>query len=69
MKVGQMLGLGLRNTAADLAKQRVNEKSATHANATMNPPYRKLNAQIFQSFAPGQHVLVNAIDQCPIEVE
>jgi hypothetical protein len=69
MQPRQMIGLGLRDAPADLTKQCVDEEPTTHANATMNPPYCELNAQIFQGFTPSQHVLVNAVDERPIEVK
>jgi hypothetical protein len=35
----------------------------------MNAPHGELDAQAFQSFAPGQNVLVNAVDERPVEVK
>jgi hypothetical protein len=69
MDARQKLGFGLHNATANLAKQRVNEEAAAPSNATMNAPHGELDAQAFQSFAPGQNVLVNAVDERPVEVK
>jgi len=69
MQPSQMIGLGLRDAPADLTKQRVDEQTTAHPNAAMNPPYCELNAQIFQGFTPSQYMLVNAVDECPVEVK
>jgi hypothetical protein len=35
----------------------------------MNSPDRKIDSHVLQRFSPGQHVLVNAIDERAIQVE
>jgi hypothetical protein len=35
----------------------------------MNPPYRQLDSASLESFPPGEHMLINAVDQRPVQIE
>ena len=54
---------------ASLPQQCVYEQAAAHANPPVDSPYRQADAAQFQRFPPGQHMLVNAIDQGAVKVE
>ena len=47
----------------------IGEQSAAHANLAMDAPDRKLDAFAIERFTPGQHVLIDAIDERAIEIE
>src|SRR5215470_6890408 len=63
------LGFLGRNFASNFARQRVDEESTTHANLTMNSPDGEMNSAGLERLAPGEHVLVNAVDECAVEIE
>jgi phosphoglycolate phosphatase-like HAD superfamily hydrolase len=54
---------------AGLAQQRPHEQPAAHAHAPVDPPHRQLDPAGRQRLLPGQHVLVDAVDQGAVEVE
>ena len=47
----------------------VRKEATAHANLAMNPPDRQWNAFPVERFFPGEHMLIDAIDECPVEVE
>src|SRR5690606_2341114 len=49
--------------------QRVGEQAAAHADPAMDAPDRELDADLFEGVVPGKDVLVDAVDQRPVEVE
>jgi hypothetical protein len=51
------------------AGERVGEEAATHADAAVNAPDGKGHAGLFESVAPGEDVLVDAVDEGAVEVE
>jgi hypothetical protein len=63
----------LDETGADLgsglAQQRIDQQSATHADPAMNSPDRELDPHLLEGFTPRQHVLVDAVDEGPVEIE
>jgi hypothetical protein len=61
-KPGADLGSGL-------AKQRVDQQSATHADPAMNSPDGEPDPHLLKGFTPCQHVLVDAVDERPVEIE
>src|SRR5215213_8051392 len=63
------LSLFRRNSVSRLARQRVDEETAAHADLAMNAPHGQMNSAGFQRLAPRQHVLINAVDKCPIKIE
>src|SRR5581483_1248830 len=52
-----------------LAEQRVGEQAAAHADLAVDPPDRELDPRLVQGLPPSQHVLVDAVDERPVEVE
>jgi hypothetical protein len=62
----RLLGLQF---AAGLAEQGVDEQAAAHADAAVDAPHRELDADALERFAPGEHVLVHAVDERAVEVE
>jgi hypothetical protein len=54
---------------AGLAQQAAGEQAPTHADAPVDPPDRQLDADDLQRLLPGQHVLVDAVDQGSVQVE
>ena len=47
----------------------VDEKTAAHADPPVNAPYRKFQARVLQRFAPGEHVLIDTVDERAIQIE
>jgi hypothetical protein len=54
---------------AGFAQQHVGEQSAAHADLAMNPPDRHGDPFCLERFAPCQHVLIDAVDERPVEIE
>ena len=52
-----------------LAQQHVGEQAAAHADPAMDAPDRKLDALGVERLLPGQHVLIDAVDQRAVEIE
>jgi hypothetical protein len=50
-------------------QEHVGKQAATHADPAVNAPDRQVDPLMIQSLSPSEHVLVDAIDQCPIQVE
>src|SRR5205823_12891741 len=55
--------------ASGLAEQRVHEQAAAHADAAVDAPHGELDAHALERLAPGEHVLVHAVDERAVEVE
>src|SRR5437899_12150695 len=47
----------------------MHDQAAAHANAAMNVPIRKMNILCFERLPPGQHVLVDAVNQRAIQIK
>ena len=54
---------------ASLPQQRVHKQTAAHADPAVDPPHRELDPGRFQSLAPGQHMLVDAVHQRAVEIK
>jgi len=52
-----------------LAEQGVDEQAAAHADATVDAPHGELDPHALERLAPGEHVLVHAVDQRAVQVE
>ena len=52
-----------------LAQQHVREQAAAHADASVDAPDREGDPLRLERLAPGEHVLVDAIDERAVEVE
>src|SRR5215213_2755244 len=63
------LSLFCRNVVARLARQRVHEETAAHANLSMNAPHGQMNSASLERLAPREHVLIDAVDECSIKIE
>ena len=63
------LGLFYRNSVASLTRQRINEQAAAHADLAMNAPHSQVNSAGLERLAPRKHVLIDAVDECSIEIE
>src|SRR5690348_15787583 len=55
--------------ATGLPEQRFDEKPAAHADAAMDAPHRELDAGALERFAPGEDVLIHAVDERAVEIE
>src|SRR5205085_1204814 len=65
----QLLDFLGRQRPAGLAQQGLHEQPAAHPDPPVNPPDGKVNANTAERGAPRDHMLVNAIDQRPVEVK
>jgi hypothetical protein len=63
---GHQLGV---DRLAGLAQQRADEQAAAHPHAPVDAPHRQLDPAPLQRLLPGQHVLVDAVDQGAVEIE
>jgi hypothetical protein len=69
VEVGQA-GEGLLvELLSELTPQRGHEQAAAHADAAVDLPDGERDADPLERLAPGDHVLVDAVDQRPVEVE
>jgi hypothetical protein len=50
-------------------QEHVSEKAATHADPSVNAPDRQIYPFLVQSFSPSEYVLIDAIDECTIQVK
>src|SRR5207248_5836239 len=49
--------------------QRVDEQAAAHADAAVDAPHGELDPRALERLAPGEHVLVHAVDERAVEIE
>ena len=54
---------------AGLADKLIGEQAAAHADLAMDPPDRNIDALAVERLLPGEHVLIDAVDQRSVEVE
>src|SRR5207253_6974896 len=47
----------------------MHDQAAAHANAAMNVPIRKMNILCLERLPPGEHVLVDAVNQRAVQVK
>jgi hypothetical protein len=66
LEAGHQVGV---DGLAGLAQQRPHEQPAAHADAPVDAPHRQLDPARLQRLLPGQHMLVDAVDQGAVEVE
>ncbi len=52
-----------------LTQQLVGEEAAAHADLAMDAPDRKLDAFGVERLLPGEHMLINAVDQRAVEIK
>jgi hypothetical protein len=69
MQALDAVSLVLRHRMTDLTKKSLRHQATTHPDLPMNAPDCKVNPFGLESFAPGQHVLVDAIHQGPIQIK
>src|SRR5437588_3421787 len=55
--------------ASGLAEQRVHEQAAAHADAAVDAPHGERDPHALERLAPGEHVLVHAVDQGAVQIE
>jgi hypothetical protein len=65
----QSLDLFCADTLADFSEQGVDQKAAAHADAAMNAPHGQLDAIRLERLAPGEDMLVHAVDERAVQVE
>jgi hypothetical protein len=52
-----------------LAQEDVGERPAAHADLAMDAPDRQLDALGVERLAPGEHMLIDAVDERSVEIE
>ena len=65
----QPLDPRLRQVDPGLARQHPREQAAAHADAAMDAPDRDRNILGRERIAPGEHMVVDAVDERAVEVE
>src|SRR5437879_1770113 len=63
------LELGGRQAVAELAGERVHEQPAAHPDTAVDAPDGQRDPRALERGVPGDHVVVNAVDERPIEIE
>src|ERR1044072_9564395 len=51
------------------AQNGIDEQAATHSDLPVNAPNGQLHTARFERFTPCKHVLIDAVDECSIQVE
>ncbi len=69
MQLGQRGARLWVQLAAELARQRCHEQAAAHPDPPVNLPPRQIYPDLLHRLAPGDDVLVDAVDQRPVEIE
>ena len=69
MQSAQALEPVFAEVDSSFAFELVGEQAAAHADLAVDAPDREVDAFAVESLLPGQHVLVDAVDQRPIEIE
>ena len=59
----------LLNSMPDFPQQHIGEETARHADAAMDAPDRQFDALGQQGIVPGEHVIIDAVDQRAVEIE
>ena len=54
---------------AGLPQQSIDEEASAHPDAPVDPPDGQLHTGFSQHFVPGEHMLIDAVDERPVEVE
>jgi hypothetical protein len=52
-----------------LTRERVDEETTAHADLAVNAPHGEINPTGLERLAPREHVLIDAVDECSIEIE
>ena len=55
--------------APRLSRQGIEEQAAAHPDPPVDAPHRELEAHRLERLTPGEHVLVDAVDECAVEIE
>src|SRR5260370_706894 len=66
---GKLLRLLRAELLASLPQHRVDDQAATHPDPPVDPPDGQLHAGLSKDLVPGEHVLIDAVDKRPIQVE
>ena len=69
MGLAQPLAALLVDRNAGLANKLVGEQAAAHADLAMDAPDGKVDPLGVQRLLPGEHVLIDAVDQRAVEIE
>src|SRR5438309_9473705 len=64
-----MVGFGRAELATCLAHERAQEQAAAHSDAAVDAPDGERNARRLERFLPRDDVLVDAVEQRPVQVE
>jgi hypothetical protein len=60
----------LRSQAmADLTAESLDQQTATHADTAMNTPHSQGEPRLFKSLVPGEHMLIDTVDERAIKIE
>ena len=69
MQLGQRAERRRIQLGLELARQRGDEQPAAHPDPPVDLPHRQADADALECLTPGQDLLVDAVDQGPVEVE
>ena len=64
-----MRSASFRRPAVPFPATGVEHEAPAHADLTVNAPDRQFDAGRLRRFAPGQHMLVDAVDQGAVQIE
>src|ERR1700730_13954877 len=69
MQTSQPIGFLSGNVALRLAEKSIDKETSAHTDPAMNTPNRQFDAGLFECFAPGKDVLIDAINKSTVEIE
>ena len=69
MPCSQPVNRLLVNVASDFAQQLMSEQAPAHPDLSMDTPDRQFDAFLPQREMPGTNMIVDAIDECAVEIE
>jgi hypothetical protein len=69
VKALEALAFFYRDAVSRLSQQRVYEQPTAHSNLAVNAPNGKANAASLERLSPGEYMLIDAVDQCTVQVE
>ena len=52
-----------------LPQQGIDEEAAAHPDAPVDPPDGQFHTGLSKDFVPGEDMLINAVDQRPVQIE
>jgi hypothetical protein len=69
VELAKAVGILDGHRTAGLAQESVGEQATAHPDLAVDPPDRELDPHLLEGLPPRENVLIDAVDQRPVEVE